>query len=106
MKVRASERDASLLAISQRAQPKFDEVKVRASERDASLLAISQRAQPKFDKVKVASERVCRNLFMHATSVAVSTKSEFVQASKSQVDLSSCSEPNFNNGVVKDENYE
>ena len=38
MKVRASERDASLLAISQRAQPKFDKVKVRASERDVSVL--------------------------------------------------------------------
>ena len=78
MKVRASERDASSLAISQRAQPKFDEVKVRASERDASLLAISQRAQPKFDKVKVrASERVGGNSFMHTTSVATSTKSKW-----------------------------
>ena len=32
-------------------------MKVRARERDASLLAISQRAQPKFDEVKVAGER-------------------------------------------------
>ena len=30
-------------------------MKVRASERDASSLAIAQRAQPKFDGVKVAS---------------------------------------------------
>ena len=77
MKVRASERDASSLAISQRAQPKFDEVKVRASERDASSLAISQRAQPKFDEVKVAGERVGGNSFMHTTSVATSTKSKW-----------------------------
>ena len=31
----------------------YDKLKVRASERDASLLAIAQRAQPKFDEVKV-----------------------------------------------------
>ena len=38
----------------------FDEVKVRASERDASSLAIAQRAQPKFDEVKVDSGKMNR----------------------------------------------
>ena len=33
-------------------------MKVRASERDASLLAISQRAKPKFDEVKVESDKM------------------------------------------------
>ena len=51
-------------------------MKVRASERDASLLAISQRAQPMFDEVKTASERVGGNSFTHKASVATSTKSK------------------------------
>ena len=33
-------------------------MKVRASERDASVLAISQRAQPKFNEVKVEDEKM------------------------------------------------
>ena len=52
MKVRASERDASSLAIAQRAQPKFDEVKVRASERNVNLFTILLRAKPNLDEVK------------------------------------------------------
>ena len=50
MKV-AGERGQRLLAGSAE-RSNFDIVKVRASERDASLLAISQRAKPKFDEVK------------------------------------------------------
>ena len=34
-------------------------LKVRASERDASALAISQRAKPKFDEVKIESGKAC-----------------------------------------------
>ena len=55
-------------------------MKVRASERDASSLAISQRAQPKSDGVKVASERVGGNSFTHTASVATSTKSKMKDA--------------------------
>ena len=51
-------------------------MKVRASERDASSLAIAQRAQPKFDEVKVASERVGGNTFTHKASVATWTESK------------------------------
>ena len=70
MEACANERNASVLAIAPRVQPRFDEVKAE-SRVGASVLAIAPRVQPRFDEVK-AESRVGVSLLTHATAMRMS----------------------------------